>query len=61
METQQNYYTEPYKDKSQWKVDRVQKETNSVLETFAFHTEKIANSFLEQKSFYVGGKLVHKG
>lgn len=56
-----HFYTSPYKDKSQWKVDKKSTTSKKTIETFNFHTEKLAIEFLETKNIYIDGKLVYSG
>lgn len=54
-------WSDPYKEKSQWKVDKISESGEKTLQVIDFHTEKLANTFLKTIHVYVDGKLCYDG
>lgn len=54
-----HYYSEPYKEKSLWYVDKINSETNKTIHRQQFASENLANEFLTTKNVYMDGELIH--
>lgn len=63
-----HFYTEPQKEAKKekgqkgqhWFVEQIERSNRRVAQHVAFHSEQAALDYLNKKSFYVDGKLVHE-
>lgn len=56
-----HYWSEPYKHKSLWYIDKISNESGNRLQNIEFTSKKLADAFLNTVHIYVDGKLVYDG
>lgn len=56
-----HYYSEPYKEKSLWFVEKIEVGTNKVLMKHQFSYEGLADTFLNTINIYINGEKMYSG
>lgn len=57
-----NYnYSEPYKEKSLWYVNKINSDTGKTLKRLEFSSKVLADAWLDTIHVYINGELLYSG
>lgn len=56
-----HFWSEPYKYKSLWYIDKVNKESGKVIQSIELTGKKLAETFLNTVHIYINGELMYDG